>query len=162
MRRLLIALSLLIPALAGGQVYKWVDSNGKVHYSDRPVTGAETIGIPVQKAPPPRDKPSVGQASPGPYGQFEIIAPADNATVRDPDGNVQVGLVLEPALMEGHRLQILADGAPVTGNVPGTQLRLGGLALGSHQLQGQILDAGGAPIASSSVVHVHLLKPDAP
>jgi hypothetical protein len=162
MRRILVTLSLLIPALASGQVYKWVDSDGKVHYSDRPVAGAETIGVPARKARPPKDNPRAGQASPGPYAQFEIVAPVDNVTVRDPDGNVQVGLVLEPGLMDGHRLQILTDGAPAGGEIPGTQLRISGLALGSHQLQAQILDAGGTPIASSSVVHFHLLSPAPP
>ena len=152
----------LVPVLATGQVYKWVDSNGKIHYSDRPVAGAKPSAVPVQKAPPPQDKPSPGQATPGPYARLEIVAPEDNVTVRDADGNVQVGLVLEPALMEGHRLQILTDGAPASGDIPGTQLRISGLSLGSHQLQAQIIDSSGTPIASTSVVHFHLLRPDSP
>jgi hypothetical protein len=160
MRRFLLTLSLLIPALAAGQVYKWIDTDGKVHYADRPVAGVEALGVPVQKSPPPQSKPIPGQASPGPYTQFEIVAPTDNETLRDAEGNVQVGLLLNPALMEGHRLQILTDGAPASGDVPGTQLRISGLPLGSHQLQAQIIDAGGIPIASSSIVHVHLRKPD--
>jgi hypothetical protein len=162
MRRFLFTLSLLIPALAAGQVYKWIDTGGKVHYSDRPVAGAQPLAVPLQKSPPPQDKPPRGQASPGPYAQFEIVAPADNVTLRDAEGSVQVGLVLDPALMDGHRLQILTDGAPASGDVPGTQLRISGLSLGSHQLQAQIIDANGAMIASSSVVQFHLLKPDSP
>jgi hypothetical protein len=160
MRRFLLTLSLLIPALAAGQVFKWVDTDGKIHYSDRPVAGAEAVGVPLQKSPPPQRQPIPGQASPGPYAQFEIVIPSDNATVHDAEGNVQVGLLLDPALMEGHRLQILTDGAPTNGDVPGTQLRISGLPLGSHQLQAQIVDASGTLVASSSVVHFHLRKPD--
>jgi hypothetical protein len=161
MLRHLIALTLLIPALATAQVYKWIDTDGKIHYSDRPVTGAETLGVPVKKAPPSQDKPAPGQPFSGPYAQFEIVAPEDNATLRDPKGKVQVGLLLAPALFEGHRLQIRTDGTPATGDVPGTQVRIDGLSLGSHRLQAQILDAGGTPVAVSSVVHFHLLKPEA-
>ncbi len=160
MPRVLLTLSLLIPALAAGQVFKWIDTEGKVHYSDRPIAGAEALDVPVQKSPPPQDKPTPGQASPGPYVQFDIVAPVDNVSLSDAEGNVQVGLLLDPALMEGHRLQILTDGAPASGDVPGTQLRISGLPLGSHQLQAQIIDASGTPIASSSIVHFHLRKPD--
>jgi hypothetical protein len=161
MRRFLLTLPLLIPGLAVGQVFKWIDTEGKVHYSDRPVAGAEALGgLPIQKSPPPQRNPIPGQPSPGPYAQFDIVAPADNATLSDADGNVQVGLLLDPALMEGHRLQILTDGAPASGDVPGTQLRISGLPLGSHQLQAQILDSSGTPIASSAIVHFHLRKPE--
>jgi hypothetical protein len=163
MRRILITMPLLIPVLAAGQVYKWVDASGKVHYSDRPVSGAETIGVPLKKAQPPQDgKATAGQASPGPYAQFEILTPEDNVTLQDAEGTVQIGLLLDPALMDGHRLQVLTDGTPVTGDVPGTQLRISGLPLGSHQLQAQILDGAGIPVASSSVVHFHLRKPASP
>ena len=160
MRRFLITVSLLIPSLAAGQVFKWIDTEGKVHYSDRPIAGAEALGLPVQKSPPPQNRPIPGQASPGPYAQFEIVAPTDNVSLSDAEGNVQVGLLIDPALMDGHRLQILTDGAPASGDVPGTQLRISGLPLGSHQLQAQIIDASGTPIASSSIVHFHLRKPD--
>jgi hypothetical protein len=162
MRALLIPLLLLIPTLVLGQVFKWVDADGKVHYSDRPVSGAETLGVPVKKTPPAQQQPAPNQASLGPYAQFEILAPEANATVRDAEGKVQVGLVLDPALMEGHRLQILVDGAPLSGEIPGTQLQINGMPFGSHQVQAQILDAGGSRIASSSVVRFHLRKPESP
>jgi len=158
MRHVLLSLVLLVPTLVAGQVYRWVDPDGTIHYSDRPVTGADTLGVPVRKAPH-QEMRAPGQAFPGPYAQFEIITPADNETIRDPEGNVQVGLVLEPALMDGHRLQILTDGAPATGEAPGTQLRISGLPLGTHQIQAKVINAEGAPIASSSIVHFHLLKP---
>jgi hypothetical protein len=163
MRTLLIFLSLLIPVLATAQVYKWVDASGKVHYSDRPVTGAEPLPVPLKKVPQPQGTPAAPiPASPGPYAQFEVLTPEPNATLRDAEGNLTIGLVLEPSLMEGHRLQLLLDGGPVTGDVPGTQLMVKGLPFGSHDLQAQILDAGGTLIAASSTVRFHLRKPDAP
>lgn len=47
MRKILVFLSLLAaPLLAHAELYKWVDSNGKVQYSDQPPAGtnAKTIG----------------------------------------------------------------------------------------------------------------------
>ncbi len=39
MRILIAILLLLMTGMAFGQVYKWVDTNGETHYSDRPPTG---------------------------------------------------------------------------------------------------------------------------
>lgn len=39
MRILIAILLLLTTGMAFGQVYKWVDTNGETHYSDRPPTG---------------------------------------------------------------------------------------------------------------------------
>jgi hypothetical protein len=39
MRILIAVLLLLMTGMAFGQVYKWVDTNGETHYSDRPPTG---------------------------------------------------------------------------------------------------------------------------
>lgn len=44
MRMLLLVPLLLLPALAQAQMYRWVDSNGKVHYSDQaPSSGAKNV-----------------------------------------------------------------------------------------------------------------------
>ncbi|HEY9103702.1 DUF4124 domain-containing protein [Chitinimonas sp.] len=44
----------LLPLLASAEVYKWVDANGKVQYSDQPPPGgkAATVKIPVNTAVP--------------------------------------------------------------------------------------------------------------
>ncbi|MBE0624993.1 MAG: glutaredoxin family protein, partial [Burkholderiales bacterium] len=44
MRLRFLALLLLLPLLAQAQLYRWVDENGKVHYSDRvPLSGAKNL-----------------------------------------------------------------------------------------------------------------------
>jgi len=44
MRLRFLALLLLLPLLAQAQLYRWVDENGKVHYSDRvPLSGARNL-----------------------------------------------------------------------------------------------------------------------
>lgn len=53
-RRLLVAvvaMAALQTALAGEPVYRWVDDEGRVHYSDQPPTGidAERVTIPVSE-----------------------------------------------------------------------------------------------------------------
>lgn len=44
MRMRFLAPLLLLPALAQAQMYRWVDDNGKIHYSDRPpLSGAKNV-----------------------------------------------------------------------------------------------------------------------
>lgn len=164
MCRAVIVLLLLFPALALAQVYKWTDATGKVQYSDRPISGAETLDVPLRKVPPAPARPNApsasGQPSPGPYTQFAILTPEPGATVRDAEGQVQVGLLLDPPLMDDHRLEVILDGAPLGGDAPGTQLAIKGLAFGSHQLQAQVRDAAGTLVATSPVIPFSLLKPE--
>lgn len=45
-RPLLIGILLVVaPALFAGQVYKWKDAQGRVHYGDKPADGAEKIEV---------------------------------------------------------------------------------------------------------------------
>ncbi len=69
--RLILMCCALLPMLAAnaGEVYRWVDENGVVHYSDRPVTDqAERVAVraprPTQTppAPPPADVPAGSDA----------------------------------------------------------------------------------------------------
>lgn len=49
--RTLLALTLALSALsAHAQLYKWVDANGKAHFSDQPPNGVEATEVQVQRA----------------------------------------------------------------------------------------------------------------
>ncbi|MEO8601197.1 MAG: DUF4124 domain-containing protein [bacterium] len=56
---LLVALGLATPALAG-DVYRWVDANGVVHFADVPSAGARQVQ--TQSMPPPPTRPT-GEAA---------------------------------------------------------------------------------------------------
>lgn len=157
----LLPLLILVPGLALGQVYKWTDASGRVQYSDRPIQGAQPVPVPTKKAPPAEAETTQASAPGqlGPYTQLEIVSPEPNATVRDAEGRLELGLLLEPAPMEGHRLQILLDGTPIPGQVPGTQIILNGVRVGSHQVQARILDPLDKVVATSPVVNFHMRKP---
>lgn len=61
----------LLPALAGGEVYKWVDEKGRVHYGDRP---------PAAQAPEALTDISVYAPEVAPQGAARPAAPAPAAT----------------------------------------------------------------------------------
>lgn len=47
MRKLLWCV-LLLPGLAGAEIYRWTDANGQVHFSEKPAAGAEQIEVKPQ------------------------------------------------------------------------------------------------------------------
>ena len=47
MRHLLCCL-LLLPAIAGAQIYRWTDAQGQVHFSETPREGAEAVSVKPQ------------------------------------------------------------------------------------------------------------------
>ncbi|HXG28744.1 MAG TPA: DUF4124 domain-containing protein [Nevskiales bacterium] len=66
---------LLVSAAAAAETYRWVDTDGKVHYSDRPVQGAQEIRVrvPGEEPAPPADANDSGTAA-----GSEVPADADD------------------------------------------------------------------------------------
>ncbi|MCH9675026.1 MAG: DUF4124 domain-containing protein [Gammaproteobacteria bacterium] len=50
---LLLALALVTVSASSGEVYKWTDKHGKVHYGDRPRANAAQVPIKARPAPDP-------------------------------------------------------------------------------------------------------------
>ena len=162
MLRVLPILCLLACTAASAEIFRWVDPDGAIHYSDRPQPGAETVGL-----APKSDKqvPAAGSTDApllGPYQGFEIVSPETNQTVRQDAGKLPVSLIVDPPLLAGHLLELVVDGAPVSVDQASTQLTLTGLTYGSHRAQAQIRDAQGTVVARTAPVSFHLRKPIPP
>jgi hypothetical protein len=54
---------LLVSAAAAAETYRWLDADGKLHYSDRPVPGAQPVEVPVPGEAPAA--PADGAAAEG-------------------------------------------------------------------------------------------------
>lgn len=163
-RALLASLALAALPLEA-EVYRSVDKDGHVIFSDRPSGGDQPVSIgPTNSMQPalngvnPSSKPA-DAAAPGPaYQQLVIIDPPDGGTVTNVAGNILVRFELSPALREGDTARLLIDGIP--GGMPAE----GGLlapanARGDHQIETQILDPSGAVVATSAPVHVTVFRP---
>jgi hypothetical protein len=159
------ALFLLILYSAGAlaQIYRWVDSDGRTQYSDRPAPDAEALaigGTEQRKAADPSDRPVSGAPLLGPYKSFEIVSPEPDQTLRQESANLPVSLLLDPPLISGHRLELVLDGTPIpVAQAVGTQVSLSGLAYGSHLAEAQIRNGAGAIVARTAPVNFHLRKP---
>ncbi len=163
MRKLIISLLLcVLPALSSAAVYKWVDADGAVHFSDVPREGAEEVHVPPPQTyeapslPPitPRAEPVVDPAA---YTRFVQVTPATDENIWDNTGTITVNFAAEPPLQtdRGHQLVVLVDGQARPA-VSDSSVILENIDRGSHTLQGQIVDARGDVLISSDTTTVHL------
>lgn len=165
MARCLLLLSLFIPLSIQAEVYRWVDAEGRVHFSDQRIPGADRLDVETgkQTQPPPALGPSSpDEPYPGPYAQIAILTPTGDQTLPDPAQGVAVSLHLEPALIEGHQLRLLLDGQVMVLDRNQTQFRLKGLEAGRHRLQLQIWGPGDRIVAQSAPRVFELKLPRAP
>jgi hypothetical protein len=172
-RLLLIGCATLALSQMGvaAETWKWKDANGVVHYSDKPVQGAERISV----LPP---KPSIAVTKPAaaepraasaqsnqpdpppivPYSRCVVTAP-DNEETFNAINTVAAGLLIEPALQPGHRIEVLLNGSIVKDWPPDASSHtLTGLDRGSYTLNARVLDSFGGAVCSGPTInfHVHL------
>lgn len=154
---------LATPALAAQTVWKWVDDNGVTHYSDRAMPGATKIELQVAPATTvepsgystPRNQQEAQTAGP-PYRNFEIWKPANDETIPNTGGAVQINVRVDPALRNGHTLQLLLDGRAVADPGLTTEFSLNDVPRGTHSAKAVIRDRRGVQIQETSPVQFHV------
>ena len=156
---------ILLQAPPGGAVvYKWVQPDGTVVYSDTPPPGGggeaslpELVTVPATPVPEPEPAPPPA-AQRRPDYRVRIVQPPDDAALRENTGRVVVRVAVEPPLRpdRGHRLVLLLDGRPLDPPLKGTQVALENVDRGTHTLAAQVVDERGRVLASSPPVTFHL------
>ena len=165
MNRLLpLFLCLLMPLYGQAAIYKIVDEEGNVHYSDQPAPGAKKVDLPPPSVytPPKLTSPArseAGQEEPrAAYDSLRILSPKNDEAVRSNNGDLSVSLAVKPRLKrrQGHRLVLLLDGKPV--EVKGTTHQFKNLDRGTHTLSARVEDRSGSSLIESDPVTFHLLR----
>lgn len=157
--------ALLVGLLVCGaaDVYRWVDEQGQVVYSDVPQPGAEQlrIDVPVSDTQPPPEagelETSAGEpaapAEPFRYDQFEILSPAPEEVLWNIEGQLNVAFRIRPTLQRGHSATLYLDDQPAATLASGTtSAMLDEVYRGTHSLRAEILDAAGNRLAQAPPV----------
>jgi len=148
------------------KVYKWVDAQGNVLYTDQPRNGAQEIRI-------ARPSVSAAQASQSVREQLAALAavvepdrskpsavtlsaPANEETIRNNDGNVTVAFRVQPEPRSGERIRLTLDGNVVDAEVSPPGIVLSGLDQGTHTLQAAVTDGSGRVLTRSDLVTFYL------
>ena len=158
--------ALLVSALIGlclgvdAAVYKIVNPDGTVSFSDRPQAGAEELDLghvqtissptPVESA-----EPVEHDAPPG-YDVFEVASPKNDETLRDNGGVVEIRLTIEPRLFRDHTISIFMDGKELGGGGRSPGIILQNVDRGTHVVHATIVGKNSEQVTSTSPITFHL------
>ncbi|HEX9707741.1 MAG TPA: DUF4124 domain-containing protein [Steroidobacteraceae bacterium] len=168
MRILLILAGLALSLAAASQeIYRWVDKDGIVHYSDQPgspnaelITVIEPNAYEGEAATPdggasgssgaePDEEPSIS-----PYESLSIVQPAPDQVFFGSDATISVQADLQGTLRPDHSVVFFLNGnrRPAAG----LGMELTGLTRGTYFLRASILDQRGQPVLTSEQTTFHV------
>jgi hypothetical protein len=146
-------------------VYKSVDAQGNVVYTDEPSGDAKPVKLPpLSTVPAPSYKSStqssadLEQSAQASYEQISIVSPTQDATLRDNTGAVPVDVALEPKLNSaaGHRFRYYLDGHAQGKPIESGQISFENVDRGAHAVEAAVVDSAGRELIRSSSVQFFL------
>ena len=153
------------------ELYKWVDENGEIVYSDEPPheNAEPLVPPPLSTTPAFKHKAKAKMKTPVDekekeketlYSLFNITSPVNNEIIRDNAGNFSVSLELSPELdiKAGHTITILVDSqSKIQGNT-GLTVGLKNINRGAHAIQAVIKNKQKKIIQSTNSVTIHMRR----
>ena len=154
----------LVSLTASAQIYKSVDENGVVTFSDVPpaangdtksslVTPNPTNSMPAVTARVPEAEPKLSEPA-VPYA-----SPSNNATIPMGAGVFDVKADLSPPLSDGEAMALYLDGQLVEPPQTDTVWTLTYVPRGEHTLQARRLSSSGETVSESELISVFVLRP---
>lgn len=167
MKRYIFILFLFMAFIVQAQVYKWTDSSGNVHFSDKPHPGAEKVDLPeVQTFSAPAAAAStndniaaVSDEENSGYKKVQIIQPKDQETIRNNQGFISVVVDMDPILRTGDKLQLLFDGAALGPPQLAPAFAIKDVNRGSHTLAVEVINNDANVIVTSETITVFMHRP---
>jgi len=164
MRILAFHLMLLACAAASAAtIYKWVDENGVVHFSDQPHAGAEkvhvgapqTFSAPKGTAPAAAPQEERTQRS----GSCQVVSPGNEETLMN-EHSVSGQVHLSPAPEGGEQVVIVLDGNPLPGIADSTgSFTISPIDRGEHTLSAQVLAPNGQVLCQGGSITFFVQQP---
>ena len=177
----LLLICLAASSFAGTKIYRTVDENGTVTFTDKPPAGEQVEAAPLDVkpanvyAPASRSRDAAGRdlwivdGAEGSensddageqvftYQSLEITSPSADEAVRSNNGNLSVTVAIRPHLDGAHRLQLSLDGATAATS-SGTSFALKNVSRGTHVASVSVVDDNGAVLITSGSVEFHVLR----
>jgi hypothetical protein len=173
-------MSLACSIALAATVYKWVDDDGVVHYSDQPHQNAQKLQVRDVQTYRASAGDTAAAATPGVptapaaasdtqrnYQGCAVVQPGDNQEFASLDA-LNIVVQTDPVLRPGDQIYVSVDGAPLNNGQPtGAQLTLSPVDRGSHTIQAQVRGSDGAvrcqtPSITFNVHQPSLLNPANP
>jgi len=160
---LIIVISIAV-SLEAEDVYKSVDEDGNVIYTDVPVADGEKIQIknvqPIKTAPVESTESSPDQEpQEKTYTRLEITSPKEGDSIYDNNGIINISLSVVPALRarEGDKLILHMDGQQIDESKR-NQFNLNGIETGRHRFVVVIINKDEKELKRSTPVSLTLYQ----
>jgi hypothetical protein len=156
---------------AHAEIYKSVDKNGVVTYSDQPDTTSQTVQLPalnVVAAPTKATETATNSTNATDktkhvdYTDFTMSSQKEEDTIWNAD-SLPVSVNITPALQEGDTIQFLFDGAAVIPALAATSASIPKvindkaiLVRGTHTLSANVLNANGDILKTTPSITIYL------
>lgn len=172
---LLVVLSLCLMAMPAKLVaendsdgvkvlYKKVDKNGRITFTDKETPGAKKITVNTRKnvlAMPKKapeeynyeddlDNDKEKKKKPFKYSYLAIESPKNDESIRANDGGIYVVVGITPQLRGNHSVRLLMNGSSVAEDQKVPYFSLANIDRGTHKLQVQIIEDSSQKIIQSS------------
>ncbi|MBE02442.1 DUF4124 domain-containing protein [Marinobacter lutaoensis] len=164
-----LAAGILILAAApvSAEVYRHVDAQGNVTFSDEPIEGGEAIEVkPVTTITLP--KPQVVQETRklraevqregAVYDSVSITYPKQDQAFHSGNGDIQFQVTSTPGLQPGHKYELTLDGQPVGQSESGNIL-VNNVFRGTHEARVHIIDENGVQVKTGPSVTFTVHRP---
>lgn len=146
--------------LDAAEVYKVVDEQGRVTFTDSPPQGSKAEKVEILEsnrlppAPPRPAQPENQRQSAVPDYRLAITYPPNDFHVTPGIRDLDVEISVQPALRAGHRLELTDNGQVV----PGRTLQ-NIVVRGTHVLLARIVDRDSNVVAESEPIQIHVHRP---
>jgi hypothetical protein len=149
------------------EIYKTVDENGNVTYSDTPKEKADAVDLPqinTQPAIQVRTRPGTDtseeenqEPAPKRY-QVRILSPGMGLQVPMGQQDVPVNVLIAPNLHKNHRMQLFVNGQPYGPASQSNQGVLKNIYRGEHRLHAAVVTRKGKVISQSSPITIFVQR----
>ncbi|MCL7929975.1 DUF4124 domain-containing protein [Halomonas llamarensis] len=154
---------LLAAPLLAQAVYRVVDEQGRVTFTDNPASGGDEVEVaPLpnvsssRTAAPKASAETPKRSAPGrpfmPYDRFMIEKPRDNARLSR--STTAVELLVSPRLRDDHQVRLRVNGEISQSALHSEAFWLANLPAGTHRLQAELLDSQGRVRHQTPPVHL--------
>lgn len=151
---LILSSALLGTSVSGAPAWTWVDADGRVHFSDRPVPGARQVELTAAQGFGSQGSASSVSPTAAPAGQaalyqVAIVSPAGQETLWNIGATLNVQVRFQPPLQPGHRYDLVLDGQRRNVNTASLRFALPDVFRGTHSLQVVVIDSAGVEMMRS-------------
>lgn len=164
MRVVLALIAVLLMNICVAEVYKTIDKDGNIVYSDNPkADNAEKIELRelnTVPAAPTNYSPSYSEGAPPQLMSYQvnIISPSNNLIIPVGQRDLAIAVSLDQPLQAGHLLVYFMDGDMIEETMM-TNILIKEVMRGAHQITVEVMDESGQSLGMSEPVTVNLMRP---